>query len=75
MTAVETEPEASPGAPGDHGFGSGSGVLGTRQLRREDPALLSGESRFTDDLQVPGALHVSLVRSPYAHAAIRSVDL
>ena len=54
---------------------SGPGSLGTRQLRREDPALLSGEARFIDDLQVPGALHVSLVRSPYAHAAIRSVDL
>jgi carbon-monoxide dehydrogenase large subunit len=50
-------------------------VLGTRMLRREDPALLTGEARFVDDLQVPGALHVAVVRSPHAHARIRSVDL
>jgi aerobic carbon-monoxide dehydrogenase large subunit len=49
-------------------------VLGTRRLRREDPALLTGEARFTNDLLVPGALHLALVRSPYAHARIRSID-
>jgi len=73
MTAVETSPDAAPGFPATHG--SGSGVLGTRLVRREDPALLSGEARFVDDLQVAGALHLAFVRSPYAHAAIRSVDL
>jgi carbon-monoxide dehydrogenase large subunit len=50
-------------------------VIGQRLLRREDPALLTGESRFTADLDIPGALHVALVRSPYAHAHIRSVDV
>lgn len=49
-------------------------VVGTRVLRTEDPALLTGESRFTDDLVVPGALHVRLVRSPVAHARIRSIE-
>ncbi len=60
-------------APSDTG-GQG-GVVGTRMKRREDPALLTGESRFVADLQVPGALHVALVRSPVAHARIASVDL
>jgi aerobic carbon-monoxide dehydrogenase large subunit len=64
MTAVETPT----------GAGSG-GVVGTRMKRREDPALLTGESRFVADLQVPGALHVALVRSPVAHARIASIDL
>jgi carbon-monoxide dehydrogenase large subunit len=73
MTTVDTATESPPAAAVGHGFGAG--VLGTRQLRREDPALLTGEARFIDDLQVPGALHVVLVRSPYAHAAVRSVDL
>ena len=50
-------------------------VVGTKQLRREDPELLTGEARFVDDLAVPGALHVALVRSPIAHARIRSVDV
>ncbi|MGH9130535.1 MAG: xanthine dehydrogenase family protein molybdopterin-binding subunit [Acidimicrobiales bacterium] len=50
-------------------------VLGTRLLRKEDAALLSGEASFVEDLVVPGALHLAVVRSPYAHARIRSVDL
>ena len=33
-------------------------VIGTRQLRREDPALLTGEAKFTNDLNLPGALHL-----------------
>jgi aerobic carbon-monoxide dehydrogenase large subunit len=52
-----------------------SRVIGTRMLRREDPALLTGEARYTDDLVVPGALHLAVVRSPFAHARIASVDV
>ncbi len=51
-----------------------SPVLGTRRLRREDPALLTGEAKFTTDLNLPGALHLAVLRSPYAHARILSVD-
>ncbi len=50
-------------------------VVGTPLRRKEDPKLLTGESRYVDDLVVPGALHIALVRSPYAHATIQSVDL
>ena len=50
-------------------------VIGTRRLRREDPALLSGEARFVDDLDVPGALWMAAVRSPHAHARVNGVDL
>ncbi len=52
-----------------------SRVLGTRVLRKEDPALLTGEARFTDDLVIPGALHLAVLRSPYAHARITSIDV
>jgi carbon-monoxide dehydrogenase large subunit len=51
-----------------------SAVLGTRRLRREDPALLTGEAKYTTDLNLPGALHLAVLRSPYAHARILSVD-
>jgi carbon-monoxide dehydrogenase large subunit len=44
-------------------------------LRKEDPALLTGEAKYTNDLNIPGALHLALVRSPYAHARILSVDV
>jgi len=49
-------------------------VVGTPLPRREDPALLTGEGKYTDDLVVPGVLHLAIVRSPYAHARITSVD-
>ncbi len=51
------------------------GVVGTRMRRREDPALLSGEARYVHDIVVPGALHMVVVRSPYAHASVKSVDV
>jgi carbon-monoxide dehydrogenase large subunit len=49
-------------------------VVGTPRQRREDPALLTGEGKYTDDIVVPGELHVAMVRSPYAHARITRVD-
>ncbi|MDA0163627.1 xanthine dehydrogenase family protein molybdopterin-binding subunit [Solirubrobacter ginsenosidimutans] len=42
--------------------------------RREDPALLTGSTTFTNDFTVPGLLHAAVLRSPHAHARIRSVD-
>jgi carbon-monoxide dehydrogenase large subunit len=49
-------------------------VVGTRLRRKEDPALLTGEGKYVDDLAPAGALHLAFVRSPYAHARIRSID-
>ncbi|MGB7817394.1 MAG: xanthine dehydrogenase family protein molybdopterin-binding subunit [Ornithinibacter sp.] len=51
------------------------GQPGGRVLRVEDAALVRGSSAFTDDLEHPGALHAVFVRSPYAHARIRAVDV
>ena len=50
-------------------------VIGTRLVRKEDPALLTGEGRFIDDLVVPGALWLGIVRSTAAHARLRRVDV
>ena len=54
---------------------AGNTVLGKRRLRKEDPALLTGEAKYTNDLNIPGALHLAVHRSPYAHARIIGVDL
>ena len=43
-------------------------------LRKEDARLLTGEARFVDDLQIPGALWLGMVRSPFAHARIGNID-
>ncbi|WP_342363209.1 xanthine dehydrogenase family protein molybdopterin-binding subunit [Terrarubrum flagellatum] len=43
--------------------------------RKEDPVLLRGEGRYTDDKHVEGELHVAMVRSPIAHGVINGIDL
>jgi aerobic carbon-monoxide dehydrogenase large subunit len=45
------------------------------QKRLEDDRLLTGKGRYSDDLELAGAAWLVLVRSPYAHARIRGVDL
>ena len=49
--------------------------MGSSVLRKEDPALLTGQADFTDDIRLPGMLHFALLRSPHAHARIRSIDV
>ena len=49
-------------------------VLGHRVLRTEDPGILLGETRYLDDLALPGALHAVFVRSTAAHARLAGVD-
>ena len=49
-------------------------VIGTRVLRKEDPVLLTGEAVFANDMKVPGALFMAVLRSPYASARIVSID-
>ena len=54
-------------------FGAGS-LVGVPVRRVEDPPLLRGEGTYIDNLDLPGALHLAFVRSPVAHAEIRSID-
>src|SRR6202008_1355175 len=49
--------------------------VGRSLLRREDRRLLTGQGQFIADLVLPRMLHAVLVRSPVAHARLRSVDL
>ena len=49
-------------------------IFGSGIKRREDPRLITGEARYTDDIKLQGALHMAVVRSPYAHANIVSID-
>jgi aerobic carbon-monoxide dehydrogenase large subunit len=52
---------------------SGQG-MGASVARREDRRFLLGKGRYTDDIVLPGQTWAVFVRSPYAHAAIRSID-
>jgi len=48
--------------------------IGKDIKRREDPALLMGTAIYTNDVNLPGMLHAAVLRSPYAHARIVSID-
>ena len=48
--------------------------VGRSRLRKEDQRLITGRTRFTDNLTVPGMLFLGMVRSPIAHAKITSID-
>src|SRR6201999_3583964 len=67
MTAVELRPEDTPDndqKPCGHG----------RMLRKEDPRFIRGRGNYVDDVQLPGMLHLAILRSPYAHARVVGID-
>jgi len=67
MTTVELRPEDTADndqKPCGHG----------RMLRKEDPRFIRGRGNYVDDVQLPGMLHLAILRSPYAHARIVGID-
>jgi carbon-monoxide dehydrogenase large subunit len=50
-------------------------MIGVKIHRREDPRLVSGEGRYIDDFTRPNTVFLSVVRSPHAHARIKSIDV
>ncbi|MFD1718726.1 xanthine dehydrogenase family protein molybdopterin-binding subunit [Georgenia deserti] len=48
--------------------------VGRARRRKEDQRLITGRTRWTDNIQLPGMLHLSMVRSPFAHARITSIE-
>src|SRR5918996_4352756 len=49
--------------------------VGQPVKRFEDPKLITGRGSFVDDIKLPGMLHAAVLRSFYAHARIRSIDV
>lgn len=49
--------------------------IGARVARKEDKRFLTGKGRYTDDMVVPGMKYAYFVRSPYAYAKIKSIDV
>src|ERR671939_2176198 len=45
-----------------------------RMKRKEDPRFIRGQGNYVDDLHLPGMLHGAVLRSPVAHARIKSID-
>jgi carbon-monoxide dehydrogenase large subunit len=59
MTAVDDRPTAE---------------VGNARLRKEDRRLITGRTKWTDNIRLPGMMHLAMVRSPFAHANITSID-
>jgi carbon-monoxide dehydrogenase large subunit len=51
-----------------------SKLVGAKVKRREDPRLIRGLGQYVDDVNLPNMLHVAILRSPYAHARIKSLE-
>ena len=49
--------------------------IGQAMKRKEDPRFLTGRGTYVDDLALPGMVYAAMVRSPYAHARIKSIDI
>ena len=62
MTAVDDRPDTA------------AGEVGKARLRKEDQRLITGRTRWTDNMVLPGMLHIAMVRSPFAHATIAGID-
>lgn len=56
-------------------WGIGMAYIGRRLPRDEDPALLTGRGHYVSDIRLPGMAQLALVRSPFAHARIRSINV
>ena len=67
MTAVDDAPTV-PMSPAGNPIGFGN------MRRKEDPRFVRGQGLYVDDVQLPGMLHSAILRSPYAHAKILSID-
>src|SRR3954470_14186946 len=49
--------------------------IGSARLRSEDARLITGKTNWTDNIQLPGLLHVAFLRSPMSHARISRIDV
>ncbi|HVI95653.1 MAG TPA: hypothetical protein VM753_16690, partial [Anaeromyxobacter sp.] len=48
--------------------------MGHAMKRKEDPRFIRGQGRYVDDIQLPGMVYMDIVRSPFAHAKLKSID-
>ena len=65
MTATQDAPTTTEPRP----------EIGRDRRRKEDQRLITGRTKWTDNIQITGMLHLAMVRSPFAHAKITNIDV
>src|SRR5579883_996964 len=63
----------------DHAVRQGEGAMGVegigaRVVRKEDRRFITGKGRYVDDIKLLGMTHAHFIRSPHAHAKVKSID-
>ncbi|MDQ3615228.1 MAG: xanthine dehydrogenase family protein molybdopterin-binding subunit [Actinomycetota bacterium] len=66
MTVTEERPAEDTAGPAKE--------IGQARRRKEDQRLITGRTKWTDNIQLTGMLHLAMVRSPFAHATITAID-
>src|ERR1700674_1443621 len=61
-------------SPDMHEREAGLQGVGAARLRKEDARFIRGKGSYIDDIKLPGMLFAAIVRSPYAHARIKSIN-
>src|SRR4249919_3358560 len=74
MTDTTIERGAKPAAAAKAPAAKPTGPIGARIERKEDARFLTGAGQYTDDVKLQGQTHAVFVRSPHAHARIKSID-
>jgi len=69
------EVKVAPGDPAPWDPSKKFSILGTRVPRLDGKAKASGEARYSIDVRLPGMLYARILRSPYAAATVKSIDL
>ena len=49
--------------------------MGGGLLRKEDPNLVTGKANWTDNIKIPGMVHLAMLRSPFARAKVTHLDV
>src|ERR1043165_405032 len=75
LANIDRTPYFSTGPVQAEEFGVGEFAIGRGVTRFEDPRLLKGGGRYVDDIALPRMAVGYVLRSPHAHAKIRSIDL
>lgn len=75
MTTIESRPPERDGSPEDRADNDQKPCGHGRMLRKEDPRFIRGRGTYVDDVNLHGMLHLAILRSPYAHARIVSIDV
>jgi len=59
---------------GERALAATTGAIGSRVTRRDAQSQVTGQVRYTEDIRLPGMLHIKFLRSRYPHARILSID-